>query len=91
MVTTIVAFCVLAGSSIAVATQSPSNDARADVTAALIAAKKGQKHVLLNFGADWCAECRLLDKVFADSTISQSLKANFVAVGCESCCHVATR
>ena len=35
-------------------------DARADIAAALAAAKADGKHVLLDFGADWCIDCHVL-------------------------------
>jgi thiol-disulfide isomerase/thioredoxin len=57
-----------------------SGQAKADIEAALVAAKKDRKRILLNFGADWCAECRVLDKVFSDPDVSEFLKAHFVVV-----------
>jgi thioredoxin 1 len=76
----ILALCISGASDTAVAAQSPSKDAKVGIAAALTVAKKEHKHVLLNFGADWCGECRLLDKIFADPVVSQFLRANFAVV-----------
>ena len=38
-----------------------SADAKAEVQAALSAAKAGHQRVLLIFGANWCPDCRALD------------------------------
>ena len=44
----------------------PDLDAPAAVEAALAQAKVDGKHVLLDFGADWCPDCHVLDTYFAD-------------------------
>ncbi len=56
-----------------VGTQKVIADAR-------VVAKKERKHVLLNFGADWCLECRILDKMFAEPSVAAFLRTNFVVV-----------
>ena len=38
----------------------PNADAKAEITAALAAAKGDGKRVLLDFGADWCPDCHVL-------------------------------
>jgi thioredoxin 1 len=48
-------------------------NARADVQHAIAAAKVGHKSVLLVFGANWCVDCRELDKALRGS--SQALLA----------------
>jgi protein disulfide-isomerase len=75
-------WCLLIGSGVAVVQGPPSNanDATKAVGDALAEAKKAGKHVLLNFGAGWCLECRVLDKTFADPTVAGFLHANFVVV-----------
>jgi thioredoxin 1 len=35
--------------------------ARADVDAAIQAAAKSRKHVLVDFGGNWCGDCKVLD------------------------------
>ena len=59
---------------------SKANDATTAVVEALEDVKKTGRHVLLNFGAEWCLECRVLDKTFADPTVAAFLEANFVVV-----------
>jgi thioredoxin-related protein len=60
-------------------------DTRADgakqVTDALAVAKRENKHVLLQFGANWCGWCHKLHKLFeTDKDISTYLGANYVLV-----------
>ncbi|MEU6441077.1 thioredoxin family protein [Streptomyces sp. NPDC047046] len=43
----------------------PKADAAADIAAALKAAKKDGRPVLVDFGADWCLDCRVLGARFA--------------------------
>ena len=67
-------------SSTATVPQSTADDAAQAVTDALAAAKTSRKHVLLNFGAEWCLECRLLTKTFAEPSVAEFLEANFIVV-----------
>ena len=58
-----------------------SADGSQQVTNALAAARKGNKVVLLQFGANWCGWCHKLHKLFAsDNAIREKLKADFVVV-----------
>lgn len=41
-----------------------SADAQRDLTSAMAAARKSGKRVLVVFGANWCPDCRVLDKEF---------------------------
>ena len=50
---------------------------------ALTQAKASKRYVLLNFGADWCGECRLMTKILAEPEIAKFLDANFVTVKVE--------
>jgi thiol:disulfide interchange protein len=60
--------------------QSSGDDARKAVAAAIAAARKDGRHILLNFGAQWCPECRILERTFADPAVARFLHANFVVV-----------
>lgn len=47
----------------------PARDPAADLDAALALAAKDGKEVLIDFGADWCPDCQVLDRLFqSDST-----------------------
>jgi thioredoxin 1 len=57
--------------SSALATEWPYNekaDAQAEVRHALAAAQSNHKKVLLVFGANWCGDCRALDKAMHGSS-----------------------
>jgi thiol-disulfide isomerase/thioredoxin len=55
----------------------PSSDARADIDAAIGAAGKDGKYVLLDFGADWCPDCRVLAALFDTPQVAEIARANF--------------
>ena len=58
-----------------------SADGAKQIAAALAIAKKENKRVLLQFGANWCGWCHKLHKLFdTDKAISERLKADFVVV-----------
>jgi len=70
--------------SIAVTNRSPlprpfdeKADARKDIAAALAKAKADRKHVLLDFGANWCPDCLVLAKLLEDKSVKPFLEANF--------------
>src|ERR1019366_2207184 len=44
-----------------------------DIAAALAAAKRGHKRVILDFGGDWCGDCQVLDIYFHQSPNAQLL------------------
>lgn len=60
-------------------------NARHDVAAALSAAQASHQHVLLIFGANWCADCRALDASLLDpknsALISQQFRVVKIDVG----------
>jgi thiol:disulfide interchange protein len=56
-------------------------DGSKQIAEALAAAKKENKRVLLQFGANWCGWCHKLHKLFeSDKTIGDKLKSDFVVV-----------
>lgn len=56
-------------------------DGAKQIDAALASAKKENKRVLLQFGANWCGWCHKLHKLFEENdAIRQELDANFVVV-----------
>ena len=58
----------------------PTGDASKEIAAALAAAKKDGKHVLLDFGADWCPDCRVLGALLDDPAVATVVEANFHVV-----------
>ncbi len=59
----------------------PHADAAQDVTRALAQAAVENKHVLLDFGANWCIWCHRLHTLFtSDAAIAQQLADNYVVV-----------
>ena len=59
---------------------SATADARADIRQALTRAKRQNKRVLLDFGANWCFDCHVLDTAFESSDVRPLLQKNFVVV-----------
>lgn len=59
---------------------SATADAKADISRALARAKRQNKRVLLDFGANWCFDCHVLDTAFESRDIAPQLKKNFVLV-----------
>lgn len=55
----------------------PASDAAKDIAAALSAATKDGKHVLLDFGADWCPDCRVLGTLFEREDVAKLAADNF--------------
>lgn len=58
----------------------PKADARTAIDLALAKAKAADKLVLIDFGADWCVDCLVLDTFFSDSTVKPFLDSHFVVV-----------
>lgn len=57
-----------------------SADANADIAAALRQASATRRHVLIDFGANWCFDCHVLDDAFHSAEIVPVLNRNFVIV-----------
>ena len=60
----------------------PTADPRASIAVAraLAVARHDHKAVLLNFGADWCPDCTVLDELFAQPPVTAFLDAHFHVV-----------
>lgn len=54
--------------------------AKGDLAAALKVAAQSHKRVLLDFGGNWCGDCKVLDIYFHDAKNLPLLDANFVVV-----------
>lgn len=59
---------------------SDTADAKADIRAAIATAARERKHVILDFGGNWCADCHLLNIYFHDPSNASVLQANYVLV-----------
>jgi thioredoxin-related protein len=58
-----------------------SADGSKQIADALATAKKEHKHVLLQFGANWCGWCHKLHQLFeTDKNIAEALKSDYVVV-----------
>jgi thiol-disulfide isomerase/thioredoxin len=58
----------------------PASDPEKDIAAALASARQDGRHVLVDFGADWCPDCRVLGALFEDPVVAPFAKANFHVV-----------
>jgi thioredoxin 1 len=57
-----------------------SADAHAQVDAALAEAKKSGRTVLLDFGGNWCLDCRILAGVLLEPPVAEWMSSHFVVV-----------
>lgn len=55
----------------------PPSDPQKDIAAALAGAERDGKLVLLDFGADWCVDCNVLERLFRDPSVAPFLAAHF--------------
>jgi len=58
----------------------PPEDAQAEINAALAAAERDHKRVILVFGANWCYDCHVLDQTFRSKQIAPLVNANYHVV-----------
>ena len=59
---------------------SATADAHADIAQALRTAAQTHKHVILDFGGNWCGDCQVLDIYFHQQPNLPLLEDNFVLV-----------
>lgn len=55
-------------------------NARDDINRALVTATRQHKRILLDFGANWCLDCHILDNAFHQPRIAPLLNGNFIVV-----------
>lgn len=55
----------------------PPEEAKSDIEAALAAAGKDHKRVLLVFGGNWCYDCHVLDTTFRSKEFAPIVTANY--------------
>jgi thioredoxin 1 len=58
----------------------PPEDAQKEIDAALAAASKDRKRVILVFGANWCYDCHVLDTTFRSKQFAATVAANYHVV-----------
>jgi thioredoxin 1 len=58
----------------------PPEDAQKEIDAALVAASKDRKRVILVFGANWCYDCHVLDTTFRSKQFAATVAANYHVV-----------
>ena len=54
--------------------------ANADIAAALKDAAKTHRRVIIDFGGDWCTDCRILDLRFREQANAELLQRHYVVV-----------
>jgi thioredoxin 1 len=59
---------------------SATADAHADIAQAIQTASRTHKHIILDFGGNWCGECQVLDIYFHQPPNLPLLENNFVLV-----------
>ena len=59
---------------------SDTADAKQEIREAILKAGAEHKHVLLDFGGNWCGDCQLLNIYFHDPGNAALLAANYVLV-----------
>lgn len=56
------------------------SEAKADVAAALKEAAATHRRVIVDFGGDWCTDCKILDLRFREPTNAELLQRHYVVV-----------
>ncbi|WP_353068446.1 thioredoxin family protein [Tunturibacter empetritectus] len=59
---------------------SETANASADIAAAMVAARREHKRIILDFGANWCGDCQVLDFYYRQSPNAEILAKHFLVV-----------
>jgi thiol:disulfide interchange protein len=59
---------------------SETANASADIAAAMATARREHKRVLLDFGANWCGDCQVLDFYYRQSPNAEILAKHYIVV-----------
>src|SRR5580698_329037 len=59
---------------------SETADASADIAAAMVKARLEHKRILLDFGANWCGDCQVLDYYYQQSPNAELLAKYFIII-----------
>ncbi|HEY0308779.1 MAG TPA: thioredoxin family protein [Acidobacteriaceae bacterium] len=57
-----------------------TSDAKKDISNALVLAQSTNRNVLLDFGANWCPDCQMLEVYLHQDPNSQLLEKNYILV-----------
>ncbi|MFF0290927.1 thioredoxin family protein [Streptomyces sp. NPDC005262] len=57
-----------------------NRNAKDDIEAALATAAKEHREVLIDFGANWCPDCKVLDVMFHSAQVEPLLQKDYVVV-----------
>lgn len=80
---TVVTFVLLIGAAFANAAALPydeASDARTEIVQALSSARSANVPLLVVFGANWCADCRMLDAAFKGGASAELIRQHFRVV-----------
>jgi thiol:disulfide interchange protein len=59
---------------------SETANASADIAAAITTARREHKRIILDFGANWCGDCQVLDYYYRQSPNAELLAKHFIVV-----------
>jgi thiol:disulfide interchange protein len=59
---------------------SENADVKAEIHEALLEAKRSHKRIILDFGGNWCGDCKALDARFHEEPNASLLKAHFILI-----------
>ena len=74
---------ILISAAIAAAAQSVYDekaDAEAQIRAAVVAASRNKKNIVLDFGGNWCFDCHVLDDEMRRPELAALIEANYIVV-----------